>query len=162
MKAKWPSSRILIALGWVAITLAASSGVHYLLAERGPVTLMPALVYAPRALPGVTVTPNAPVSRINRRARPGEMVSVELTAYCLRGTTRRGRWVRPGIVAADPKIFPLSRYVEVFIDGRYEGRFLVDDTGRLIRGAILDVWKPTCREARLFGRKKGVAVLVAR
>ena len=90
------------------------------------------------------------------------MVEIELTAYCLKGTTRRGRWVRPGIVAADPRIFPLSRYVEVFIGDKYEGRFLVDDTGGLIKGPILDVWKPTCAEAKLFGRRKGVAMLVSR
>ena len=45
---------------------------------------------------------------------------------------------------------------------RYLGRFLIDDTGRLIKGNIIDIWMPTCREARLFGRQNGTAVLVPR
>ena len=67
-----------------------------------------------------------------------------------------------GIVAADPRLFPLSRYVELYADGRYLGRFLIDDTGRLIKGNVIDIWMPTCREARQFGRRKGTAVLVPR
>lgn len=96
------------------------------------------------------------------RARPGEPVPIELTAYCLSGTTRRGRYVRPGIVAADPRIFPLGRYVEVFVEGRYYGRFLVDDTGGKIKGPILDVWMASCDDAIEFGRRRGTAVLVPR
>lgn len=98
----------------------------------------------------------------HRPPRYGDPVPVELTAYCLSGTTRRGRYVRPGIVAADPRYFPLSRYIEVYVDSRYYGRFLVDDTGTLIRGARLDVWMPTCDAAVRFGRRKGIAVLVPR
>src|SRR3954462_4294177 len=64
----------------------------------------------------------------------GEPGPVMLTSYCLSGTTRRGRYVRPGIVAADPRYFPLSRYIELYVGKKYYGRFLVDDTGRKIRG----------------------------
>ena len=70
--------------------------------------------------------------------------------------------MREGIVAADPKLFPLGRYVELYIGRRYHGRFLVDDTGSRIRDGILDIWTPSCRDARRFGRKRGTAVLVAR
>lgn len=94
--------------------------------------------------------------------RYGDPVPVLLTSYCLSGTTRRGRYVRPGIIAADPKYFPLSRYVELYVGKRYYGRFLVDDTGRKIRGAHLDVWLPSCKEARRFGVKRGTAMLVPR
>ncbi|MEJ7758518.1 MAG: 3D domain-containing protein [Gemmatimonadaceae bacterium] len=96
------------------------------------------------------------------RAGAGEEIPVSLTQYCLQGTTRRGRFVRPGIVAADPRIFPLSRYVEVFMGKKYIGRFLVDDTGGNVIGATLDIWTPSCREATRFGRQHGKAVLVAR
>ena len=96
------------------------------------------------------------------RAQPGEEIPVSLTQYCLKGTTRRGRFVRPGIVAADPRIFPLSRYVEVFMGKRYLGRFLVDDTGGNVIGATLDIWTPSCRQATRFGRQHGKAVLVAK
>lgn len=96
------------------------------------------------------------------RAQPGEEIPVSITQYCLKGTTRRGRFVRPGIVAADPRIFPLARYVEVFMGRRYLGRFLVDDTGSNVIGATLDIWTPSCRQASRFGRHYGKAVLVAR
>lgn len=97
-----------------------------------------------------------------RPLRTGEPVPVQLTAYCLQGTTRRDNLVREGIVAADPKLFPLGRYVELYIGRRYHGRFLVDDTGGRIRDGILDIWTPSCRDARRFGRQRGTAVLVAR
>jgi 3D (Asp-Asp-Asp) domain-containing protein len=96
------------------------------------------------------------------RAEPGEEVPITLTQYCLKGTTRRGRFVRPGIVAADPRIFPLARYVEVFMGKRYLGRYLVDDTGGNVIGATLDIWTPSCSQAERFGRQRGKAVLVAR
>ncbi|GAC1513983.1 MAG: hypothetical protein NVS1B4_00600 [Gemmatimonadaceae bacterium] len=89
----------------------------------------------------------------------GEPLRVELTAYCLRGTTRRGRYVRSGIVAADPHVFPLGRAVELFVDGIYYGRLLVDDTGAKINGIHLDIWQPTCEAAKRFGHRMGVAIL---
>ena len=117
------------------------------------VLLEPVLVRAPRLFPRRGPT---------ERARPGEPIPVELTVYCLKGRTRRGRWVREGIVAADPRVFPLASYVEVFAGKEYLGRFLVDDTGDRIHGSILDIWTPECRDARLFGRRRGTAVLVPR
>jgi 3D (Asp-Asp-Asp) domain-containing protein len=92
----------------------------------------------------------------------GEPVPVLMTSYCLRGTTRRGRYVRPGIIAADPRFFPLSRYVELYIGNEYYGRFLVDDTGRKIKGNHIDVWLPSCKDAIIFGVKRGTAVLIPR
>jgi 3D (Asp-Asp-Asp) domain-containing protein len=115
------------------------------------VLLEPVLVRAPRLFPRRGPTD---------RARPGEPIPVELTVYCLKGRTRRGRWVRDGIVAADPRVFPLASYVEVFAGKEYLGRFLVDDTGGVIKGQILDIWKPSCLDAIKFGRKRGTAVLV--
>ena len=98
----------------------------------------------------------------NTGPRYGEPVPVLLTSYCLRGTTRRGRYVRPGIIAADPKFFPMARYVELYVGRKYYGRFLVDDTGRKIKGNHIDVWLPTCSASRVFGVKRGTAVLMPR
>ena len=89
-------------------------------------------------------------------------VPVAITAYCLKGRTRRDRYVREGIVAADPKLFPLARYLEIYVGRFYWGRFLIDDTGKRIKGNRLDIWTPTCKEARNFGMQRGVAVLVPR
>jgi 3D (Asp-Asp-Asp) domain-containing protein len=96
------------------------------------------------------------------RAENGVMIPVSLTQYCVQGETRRGRQTRHGIVAADPRIFPLARYVEVFLGDEYLGRYLVDDTGGNVLGATLDIWNPDCREAARFGRHWGNAILVAR
>lgn len=96
------------------------------------------------------------------RAQNGVTIPVSLTQYCVQGETRRGRQTRHGIVAADPRIFPLSRYVEVFLGNEYLGRYLVDDTGGNVLGATLDIWNPDCKEAARFGRHWGAATLVAR
>ena len=48
-----------------------------------------------------------------RRAEEGVTIPVSLTQYCVQGETRRGRQSRHGILAADPRIFPLARYVDV-------------------------------------------------
>jgi 3D (Asp-Asp-Asp) domain-containing protein len=132
-----------------------------------PVALAPAVVYAPIMFEPAVVVATPPVTvakakrgKERRVAKLGEPVEVALTAYCLNGLTRRDHYTRQGIVAADPKVFPLGRYVEVYVGREYYGRFLVDDTGSAIKGNILDIWTPTCREARLFGRTKGTAVLV--
>jgi 3D (Asp-Asp-Asp) domain-containing protein len=96
------------------------------------------------------------------RADDGVTIPVSLTQYCVQGETRRGRQTRHGIVAADPRIFPLARYVEVFLGNDYLGRYLVDDTGGNVLGATLDIWNPDCKEAARFGRHWGAATLVAR
>ncbi|MDP9205268.1 MAG: hypothetical protein M3P12_07405 [Gemmatimonadota bacterium] len=96
------------------------------------------------------------------RAENGVVIPVSLTQYCVQGETRRGRQTRHGIVAADPRIFALSRYVEVFLGDEYLGRYLVDDTGGNVLGATLDIWNPDCKEAARFGRHWGSASLVAR
>jgi 3D (Asp-Asp-Asp) domain-containing protein len=96
------------------------------------------------------------------RAENGVVIPVSLTQYCVQGETRRGRQTRHGIVAADPRIFPLARYVEVFLGDEYLGRYLVDDTGGNVLGATLDIWNPDCKEAARFGRHWGNAILVAR
>ena len=134
-----------------------------------PMALAPAVVYAPITFDPVVVVAVPPVvetkvkrSKERRVAKLNEPVEVALTAYCLNGLTRRDHYTRQGIVAADPKVFPLGRYVEIYVGRNYYGRFLVDDTGSAIKGNILDIWTPTCREARIFGRTKGTAVLVPR
>lgn len=127
-----------------------------------PLTFLPVVVYAPIRLDGALVLGASRDWHVNRDTplRFGEPVPVSLTAYCLKGMTRRDHYVREGIIASDPKVFPLGRYLEIYVGKTYYGRFLIDDTGGVIKGNRLDIWTPTCREARLFGRVKGTAVLV--
>lgn len=74
------------------------------------------------------------------------------TAYCLRGKTASGRMVRRGIVAADPRVLRLGTRIHMTA-GRYTGNYLVADTGGKIKGNILDIWVPSCSEARRWGRR---------
>jgi 3D (Asp-Asp-Asp) domain-containing protein len=163
----WATPRAMLVAGAIiigALAMFAALSRASALPQREPLRLPGIVVEGEHMLPGLVVSkPATPVRRTRfMRARDGEAIPVEITAYCLSGTTRRGRWVRSGIVAADPRVFPLSRYVELFDGDHYLGRFLVDDTGLLIKGQHIDLWVPTCREARLFGRVQGTAILVPR
>jgi 3D (Asp-Asp-Asp) domain-containing protein len=152
-------SRLSVSLLVLVLVLAGCSDT-----STEPIALDPVVVRSPLLMPGAIVQGASSRWFMNYAPpRYGDPVPVQMTAYCLtRNTTRRGRYVRAGIVAADPRLFPLARYVELYAEGRYLGRFLIDDTGRLIKGNIIDVWMPTCREARQFGRRNGTAVLVPR
>jgi 3D (Asp-Asp-Asp) domain-containing protein len=148
--------------GGTAMTVRARSGAPP--EPIAPIGLAPTVVNATLRLDGAVVR-GAKRDWAVKRTKPieyGEPVPVQLTAYCLQGTTRRDNYVRHGIVAADPRVFPLGRYVEVWVGRKYYGRFLVDDTGGVIKDAILDIWTPSCKDARRFGRRRGTAVLVPR
>jgi len=75
------------------------------------------------------------------------------TAYCLKGRTAMGHGVRRGLIAADPRVLKLGS--RVFISaGAYSGEYLVSDTGGGVKGREIDIWMPSCSEARRFGRRK--------
>jgi 3D (Asp-Asp-Asp) domain-containing protein len=102
--------------------------------------------------PAVVVT-----SELRAGAAAPTLVPVEISAYCLTGKTARGGWTRAGIVAADPSVFPLGSYIELWVGDKYGGRYLVDDTGGGIRGKRIDMWMADCGRARTFGRRSGAA-----
>lgn len=74
------------------------------------------------------------------------------TAYSLPGRTRAGTHVRRGVIAADPRVLPLGSLVHLKA-GNYSGLYTVHDTGLAIKGKRIDVWMPSSREARSFGRQ---------
>ena len=74
------------------------------------------------------------------------------TAYCLRGRTASGKPVSRGLIAADPSVLPLGTRVRVEA-GSWSGEYLVADTGGAVKGRRIDIWTPTTREARQFGRR---------
>ena len=76
----------------------------------------------------------------------------QATAYSLRGRTRMGTYVRRGVIAADPRVLPLGSVVQLKA-GHYSGVYTVHDTGDAIKGKKIDVWMPSSREARSFGRQ---------
>ena len=79
--------------------------------------------------------------------------SFSATAYCLSGRTAMGHGVRRGIIAADPRILRLGTKVNIAA-GAYSGQYLVSDTGGGVKGREIDIWVPSCSEARRFGRRK--------
>jgi 3D (Asp-Asp-Asp) domain-containing protein len=128
-----------------------------------PLSHPPVLIYSePMLDPLIVRAAKPPKPNPFARAPVGERIPVSLTQYCLKGFTRRDNYVREGIVAADPRVFPLARYVEIFVGKKYLGRFLVDDTGGKVKGRILDIWTPSCEDAKRFGRRKGTAILLAK
>ena len=78
--------------------------------------------------------------------------SFTATAYCLKGRTALGHGVRRGIIAADPRVLRLGSRVNLGA-GAYSGQYLVSDTGGNVRGRRIDIWVPSCAEARRFGRR---------
>jgi 3D (Asp-Asp-Asp) domain-containing protein len=82
----------------------------------------------------------------------GEAKSFEATAYALRGLTKSGIYVRRGVIAADPRVLPLGSVIQLKA-GKYSGVYSVQDTGRLVKGKIVDLWVPSYDEAIQFGRR---------
>jgi 3D (Asp-Asp-Asp) domain-containing protein len=78
--------------------------------------------------------------------------SFTATAYCLSGRTALGHGVRRGIIAADPRVLRLGSKVALNAGG-YTGQYLVSDTGGAVKGRKIDIWVPSCAEARRFGRR---------
>jgi 3D (Asp-Asp-Asp) domain-containing protein len=74
------------------------------------------------------------------------------TAYCLKGRTALGHGVRRGIIAADPRVLRLGSRINLGA-GAYSGSYLVSDTGGAVKGRKIDIWMPSCSEARRFGRR---------
>ena len=76
------------------------------------------------------------------------------TAYCQQGTTKSGADTQPGIVAADPKVFPIGTVLRIVAPVRqYGGIYTVMDTGSAVKGRTLDIFMPSCARAVRFGRK---------
>lgn len=78
--------------------------------------------------------------------------SFSASAYCFSGRTAMGHAVRRGLIAADPRVLKLGS--RVYVDaGPWSGNYLVSDTGGAIKGKKIDIWVPSCSEARKFGRR---------
>ena len=87
--------------------------------------------------------------------------SFTATAYCLKGRTAMGHGVRRGIIAADPRVLRLGSRV-ILGAGSYTGQYIVSDTGGAVKGRRIDIWVPSCSEARRFGRRNVAVSLLPR
>jgi 3D (Asp-Asp-Asp) domain-containing protein len=80
-------------------------------------------------------------------------MTMRATAYTGHGRTASGKRVRPGMVAADPRVLPLGTKVRLKNAGQYSGVYRVEDTGGRIRGRKLDIYIPSRSAAKQFGRQ---------
>ncbi len=91
---------------------------------------------------------------------PSSPMPFQATAYSESGVTKSGVPAKYGIVAADPAVLPLGSWIRV--EGpAHPGVFRVMDTGRLIKGRIIDIYLPEFRQAVEYGRQS-VRVTVLR
>lgn len=99
------------------------------------------------------ITSDSPFEDVEVDAVEGALIDFDATAYCLSGRTASGVGVRPGIIAADPRVLPIGTVVHLRA-GSYTGIYTVMDTGGRIKGRKVDVYVPTRKEAMQFGRRQ--------
>lgn len=88
-------------------------------------------------------------SRGKRQPTGIDLGEFESTCYNLRGITASGKRVGWGRVAVDPDVIPLG--TRLYIQGY--GESIAADTGGVIDGRIIDVWKPTREQCMKWGRR---------
>jgi 3D (Asp-Asp-Asp) domain-containing protein len=110
-------------------------------------SLNPEITVSPNRLASTDVAPSDSDQEFAPR-------NFKATAYSLRGRTRSGVYVRRGVIAADPRVLPLGTVVQLKAGNNYSGVYTVHDTGGAIKGRIIDIWMPSSREARRFGRQR--------
>ena len=94
--------------------------------------------------------PSARLAGASPKINSGE--KFDATAYCLSGTTRTGDETHPGLVAADPEVIPLGSVI--YVDSPLKGGiYQVLDTGDLIKGKIIDIFIPSYKRCKVFGRR---------
>ncbi|HYY75203.1 MAG TPA: 3D domain-containing protein [Gaiellaceae bacterium] len=104
---------------------------------------------AVQAAPAPAPTPAASPAVTTVASPSGSRMTVQSTGYCLRGTTATGIPTGWGVVAVDPAVIPLG--TKMFVPGYGEG--VAADTGSAVKGAIIDVWFPSCAQALQWGRR---------
>jgi 3D (Asp-Asp-Asp) domain-containing protein len=75
------------------------------------------------------------------------------TAYSVTGITASGIYTNRHVVAADPSILPIGTIVKIRHAGKYQGEYVVADTGRKIVGRRLDIYMPSTAACMKFGKK---------
>lgn len=99
-----------------------------------------------------------------RPSGPGSIAGASFvaTAYCTGRRTASGATPTRDTVAADVTVLPMGTQIRVSgLADRYNGLYVVRDTGSKIRGRRIDLYIHDCDEAVRFGRRS-VRVSVVR
>ena len=86
-----------------------------------------------------------------RRAGPEKFTAL---AYSIEGKSADGSKSCKGTVAADPKVLPFGSKIRVSGAGTYSGQYTVIDSGRNVKGNVIDIYMPSDHEAKKFGKKR--------
>jgi 3D (Asp-Asp-Asp) domain-containing protein len=90
-------------------------------------------------------------------------VTFSATAYCKGKVTAAGTAPTKGTVAADPAVLPLGSRIRLTgLDARYDGDYVVLDTGAAVRGRRIDLYIRDCREATRFGHRTAAVTVLHR
>jgi 3D (Asp-Asp-Asp) domain-containing protein len=100
-----------------------------------------------------------PVTTAQHREPRPHLLRLSATAYCDSGWTRSGEHTHVGVVAADVRVLPIGTVLRI---PSHRRTYEVLDTGSAIKGRRLDIFMPSCRAARAFGRRLVRAVIVRR
>jgi 3D (Asp-Asp-Asp) domain-containing protein len=88
-------------------------------------------------------------------------LSFTATAYCTGKVTASGTAPTANTVAADPAVLPLGSHIRLTgLDKRYDGVYVVRDTGARVRGRRIDLYIRDCHEAVRFGRRSATVSLL--
>lgn len=88
--------------------------------------------------------------------QPPDTQAFESTAYCETGDpTACGKWPRDSVtVAVDPDVIPLGSAVMIWDEaGEWMGIYEAQDTGRLIKGRIIDLYIQDYASCIEYGRQ---------
>ena len=88
--------------------------------------------------------------------QPPDTIKFESTAYCETGDpTASGKWPREGVtVAVDPDVIPLGSAVMIWdAAGEWMGIYEAQDTGRRIKGRIIDLYVQGYDQCIVWGRR---------
>ena len=131
---------------WLCVSAVAEENSEVVGRELGEMFNAAALtveVPAPKPKPAVpTVKQGEPAG--------GRELSVLAYSYCLRGRTASGRYTQHGTIAVDPRVIPLGS--RIYVPGYGWG--IAADTGGMIIGNKIDLWKPTARDCYSWGVRR--------
>jgi 3D (Asp-Asp-Asp) domain-containing protein/peptidoglycan hydrolase CwlO-like protein len=139
-----------------ALTAARSERAAYLasLADRRALNAAQIAKLSAQAEQASESTPPAPEPEPEAQPpgpRPpgGSPMVVDVVAYCGGVGTASGLPLGWGTVAVDTNVFPFG--TKMYIPGYGDG--VAADRGTAIIGRIIDIWFPTCAQARAWGRQ---------